>query len=158
MTLACHPTPRCDHIINYKTRDVGEALSKIAPDGVDVAFEGVGGKMLQTVLEHLKEDGRLLQVLYPTVPIPAMGACCRYYTPLSQYLLWPAAAGRLHLRVPASYILTLLWLYLLWLLQVGNIYISEYPHLPLPQPQPPPQPQPQPQPQPRPRPQPRPQP
>jgi hypothetical protein len=23
----------------------------------------VGGKMLQTVLEHLKEDGRLLQVL-----------------------------------------------------------------------------------------------
>jgi len=54
----------CDHIINYKTRDVGEALSKIAPDGVDVAFEGVGGKMLQTVLEHLKDDGRLLQVGY----------------------------------------------------------------------------------------------
>ena len=55
---------RCDHIINYKTRDLGEALTKIAPEGVDVAFEGVGGRMLQTVLEHLKEDGRLLQVGY----------------------------------------------------------------------------------------------
>ena len=38
--------------------------NKIAPEGVDVAFEGVGGRMLQTVLEHLKEDGRLLQVGY----------------------------------------------------------------------------------------------
>jgi len=54
----------CDHIINYKTEDVGEALARIAPSGVDVAFEGVGGKLLQTVLEHLKEDGRLLQVGY----------------------------------------------------------------------------------------------
>jgi prostaglandin reductase 3 len=54
----------CDHIINHRTKDVGEALERIAPNGVDVAFEGVGGKMLQTVLEHLKEDGRLLQVGY----------------------------------------------------------------------------------------------
>lgn len=54
----------CDHIINHQTEDVGEALKRIAPDGVDVAFEGVGGKMLQTVLEHLKDDGRLLQVGY----------------------------------------------------------------------------------------------
>lgn len=54
----------CDHIINHRTQDVGEALKRIAPDGVDVAFEGVGGKMLQTVLEHLKDDGRLLQVGY----------------------------------------------------------------------------------------------
>ena len=54
----------CDHIINYKTRDLGEALTKIAPEGVDVAFEGVGGRMLQTVLDHLKDDGRLLQVGY----------------------------------------------------------------------------------------------
>uniref|UniRef100_A0A7S0LKP0 Enoyl reductase (ER) domain-containing protein n=1 Tax=Coccolithus braarudii TaxID=221442 RepID=A0A7S0LKP0_9EUKA len=54
----------CDHIINHRTKDVGEALQRIAPNGVDVAFEGVGGKMLQTVLEHLKEDGRLLQVGY----------------------------------------------------------------------------------------------
>lgn len=54
----------CDHIINYKTKNVSEALAKIAPSGVDVAFEGVGGKMLQTALEHLKPDGRLLQVGY----------------------------------------------------------------------------------------------
>mmetsp|Transcript_65584 Transcript_65584/g.147993 ORF Transcript_65584/g.147993 Transcript_65584/m.147993 type:complete len:369 (-) Transcript_65584:143-1249(-) len=54
----------CDHIINHRTTDVGEELKRIAPSGVDVAFEGVGGKMLQTVLEHLKDDGRLLQVGY----------------------------------------------------------------------------------------------
>merc|ERR1719201_3137794 len=54
----------CDHIINHKTRDVGEALERLAPGGVDVIFEGVGGRMLQTALEHLKEDGRLLQVGY----------------------------------------------------------------------------------------------
>jgi len=54
----------CDHIINHKTQDVGATLQKLAPSGVDVAFEGVGGTMLQTALEHLKEDGRLLQVGY----------------------------------------------------------------------------------------------
>ena len=54
----------CDHIINYKTRDVGEAVRKICPGGVDVVFEGVGGTMLKTALELLKEDGRLLQVGY----------------------------------------------------------------------------------------------
>ena len=52
----------CDHVINHRTDDVGEALERIAPAGVDVAFEGVGGKMLQTVLDHLSDDGRLLQV------------------------------------------------------------------------------------------------
>lgn len=54
----------CDHVINYKSTDVGQALDRIAPAGVDVAFEGVGGKMLRVVLDHLKEDGRLLQVGY----------------------------------------------------------------------------------------------
>lgn len=54
----------CDHVINRRTEDVGEALERIAPFGVDVAFEGVGGKMLQTALEHLKDEGRLLQVGY----------------------------------------------------------------------------------------------
>jgi len=54
----------CDHIINHRTKDVGEALKRIAPEGVDVAFEGVGGTMLQTVLDNLADDGRLLQVGY----------------------------------------------------------------------------------------------
>lgn len=54
----------CDHVVNHKEEDVGEALRRVAPEGVDVAFEGVGGKMLQTALDHLKDDGRLLQVGY----------------------------------------------------------------------------------------------
>mmetsp|Transcript_70109 Transcript_70109/g.116450 ORF Transcript_70109/g.116450 Transcript_70109/m.116450 type:complete len:382 (+) Transcript_70109:115-1260(+) len=54
----------CDHIINHRTKKVGEVLERIAPAGVDVAFEGVGGAMLHTALTHLKDGGRLLQVGY----------------------------------------------------------------------------------------------
>ena len=38
------------------------ALAQLCPDGFDVVFEGVGGAMLQTALDHLADDGRLLQV------------------------------------------------------------------------------------------------
>mmetsp|Transcript_30828 Transcript_30828/g.101986 ORF Transcript_30828/g.101986 Transcript_30828/m.101986 type:complete len:396 (+) Transcript_30828:74-1261(+) len=67
----------CDHIINYKTRDVGEALARLAPGGIDVVFEGVGGRMLQTALAHLKEDGRLLQVAPRDTALPRTRACPR---------------------------------------------------------------------------------
>ena len=40
--------------------DVGAALARLCPDGCDVVFEGVGGAMLQTALDHLADDGRLL--------------------------------------------------------------------------------------------------
>ena len=51
----------CDHVINYREEDVGEVLRALCPGGCDVVFEGVGGAMLQTALDHLAEDGRLLQ-------------------------------------------------------------------------------------------------
>eukprot|EP00537_Pseudo-nitzschia_pungens_P012817 CAMPEP_0172385572 /NCGR_PEP_ID=MMETSP1061-20121228/3236_1 /TAXON_ID=37318 /ORGANISM="Pseudo-nitzschia pungens, Strain cf. pungens" /LENGTH=380 /DNA_ID=CAMNT_0013114655 /DNA_START=110 /DNA_END=1252 /DNA_ORIENTATION=- len=54
----------CDHVINYKTKDVEAELRRIAPDGLDVVLEGVGGVMLKTALECLAPEGRLLQIGY----------------------------------------------------------------------------------------------
>lgn len=54
----------CDHIINYKSQNVKKELNRIAPDGVDVVLEGVGGNMLKDALECLGPEGRLLQIGY----------------------------------------------------------------------------------------------
>ncbi|KAL0480788.1 zinc-binding alcohol dehydrogenase domain-containing protein [Acrasis kona] len=48
----------CDKIINYKKEDVGQALKSLK--GVDVVYEGVGGEMFHTCLNHLKEGGRFV--------------------------------------------------------------------------------------------------
>jgi NADPH:quinone reductase-like Zn-dependent oxidoreductase len=53
-----------DTIINHRTRDVGEVLSRTYPDGVDLVVEHVGGAMFKTALEHLKPGGRLILVGY----------------------------------------------------------------------------------------------
>jgi len=54
----------CDTIINYRTRDVGEALAKSYPDGVDLVIEHVGGDLFQTAIQHLKPKGTLILVGY----------------------------------------------------------------------------------------------
>ena len=54
----------CDHVINYKDQNLFEELKRIAPNGVDVVLEGVGGKMLQISLDALSPTGRLLQIGY----------------------------------------------------------------------------------------------
>lgn len=56
----------CDHVINYKKQDVETELKRLAPDGVDVVYEGVGGKMMQIALGAMKPkpSSRLLQVGY----------------------------------------------------------------------------------------------
>jgi len=54
----------CDHVINYKRQDVETELKRLAPNGLDAVFEGVGGSMLQTALDNLAPEGRLLQVGY----------------------------------------------------------------------------------------------
>lgn len=48
-----------DHAIDYKTEDVGAALDRIAPDGVDINFEQVGGPIMNAVLSRMKLFGRV---------------------------------------------------------------------------------------------------
>ena len=49
-----------DEVINYKTcGDLTEALTKAAPDGVDVYFENVGGEHLQAALNVMNHFGRI---------------------------------------------------------------------------------------------------
>jgi NADPH:quinone reductase-like Zn-dependent oxidoreductase len=48
-----------DHVINYKKEDIGKALKRVAPNGLDCCLEGIGGKTLQAALDNLKPDGRL---------------------------------------------------------------------------------------------------
>ncbi len=46
-----------DIAIDYKNSNVGEALAKAAPDGVNVFFDNVGGEILDHVLANLAQAG-----------------------------------------------------------------------------------------------------
>jgi len=49
-----------DHVFNYKKIHFSEAISQVAPDGVDVFFDNVGGEFFHTVLnKHMKKNGRV---------------------------------------------------------------------------------------------------
>ncbi len=45
-------------------QDVGEVLRREYPEGIDVAYEGVGGPLRDAVLDNLSEHGRMLVVGY----------------------------------------------------------------------------------------------
>lgn len=50
----------CDSAINYKTtEDMTKAIRKVAPGGIDVYFENVGGDMLEAALNNMKIFGRM---------------------------------------------------------------------------------------------------
>jgi NADPH-dependent curcumin reductase CurA len=46
--------------INYRTEDLAAALSRHCPGGVDVYFDNVGGRILQTVLFRMALHGRIV--------------------------------------------------------------------------------------------------
>ncbi|SAM03372.1 hypothetical protein [Absidia glauca] len=49
-----------DGAFNYKTEDTDQKLTELCPDGIDVYFENVGGKMLEVVLQHINFFGRII--------------------------------------------------------------------------------------------------
>ncbi|KAI8333476.1 hypothetical protein BC941DRAFT_434819 [Chlamydoabsidia padenii] len=49
-----------DGAFNYKTEDTDEKLTELCPDGIDIYFENVGGKMLEIVLKHINFFGRII--------------------------------------------------------------------------------------------------
>jgi NADPH-dependent curcumin reductase len=48
-----------DAAIDYKNEDVGQALDRLAPDGVEMNFENVGGDIMNAVFNRLKVHGRM---------------------------------------------------------------------------------------------------
>lgn len=48
-----------DAAVDYKNEDVGEALDRLAPDGIDLNFENVGGDIMIAVFNRLKTHGRM---------------------------------------------------------------------------------------------------
>ncbi len=46
--------------IDYKNEDVGAALDRLCPDGVDIFFDSVGGEMLDTVLQRIAYGARVV--------------------------------------------------------------------------------------------------
>ncbi|KAJ8658771.1 hypothetical protein O0I10_005497 [Lichtheimia ornata] len=49
-----------DAAFNYKTCDVDGKLGELCPNGIDVYFENVGGKMLEAVINHANRFGRIV--------------------------------------------------------------------------------------------------
>lgn len=48
-----------DHVFNYKTTNFSEAISQVAPDGVDLFFDNVGGEYYHTIInKHMRKYGR----------------------------------------------------------------------------------------------------
>ena len=55
----CTGAFRFDAAFNYKTLDPMDALAELAPDGVDIYFDNVGGRHLESALEHMRDFGRI---------------------------------------------------------------------------------------------------
>ena len=49
-----------DSAIDYRSEDVGERLRELAPDGVDVYFDNVGGEILDAALANLAMRARVV--------------------------------------------------------------------------------------------------
>jgi NADPH-dependent curcumin reductase CurA len=49
-----------DRPINYKKEDLNAVLKKEYPNGIDLAFEGVGGELFKAVLDNIAIFGRII--------------------------------------------------------------------------------------------------
>lgn len=64
-----------DHAIDYKSENMLARLRELAPDGIDVHFENVGGEQLDAALTHMKIGGTvvlcgLISTYNATTPVP----------------------------------------------------------------------------------------
>lgn len=60
---------------NYKKERPGEALKRLAPAGVDIYYENVGGEMLDAALEAMNEQGRVGKFFYYFPPPSSTPFC-----------------------------------------------------------------------------------
>lgn len=48
-----------DGAVDYKSEDVGAALDRLCPDGIDMSFENVGGTIMEATFTRLNTYGRM---------------------------------------------------------------------------------------------------
>jgi NADPH2:quinone reductase len=63
-----------DHGINYSTQSVKDAVKALAPEGVDVVFDPVGGDVFDQSLRCVAADGRILVIGFASGRIPSVPA------------------------------------------------------------------------------------
>ncbi|KAI8376289.1 uncharacterized protein BYT42DRAFT_498160 [Radiomyces spectabilis] len=49
-----------DGVFNYKTEDIDDKLGELCPNGIDIYFENVGGKMLECVIKRANNFARIV--------------------------------------------------------------------------------------------------
>ena len=49
-----------DAAVDYKREDVAERLHELAPEGIDVVFDNVGGELLDVLLDQIREGARVV--------------------------------------------------------------------------------------------------
>jgi NADPH-dependent curcumin reductase len=49
-----------DGVIDYKNDDLGSALSRLCPNGIDVYFDNVGGEILERIMDRLRDGARIV--------------------------------------------------------------------------------------------------
>jgi len=74
-----------DAAIDYKGEDVDARLRELAPDGIDVFFDNVGGELLDVVLDQIRERARVV----------ICGAISQYHGDMSQGVRGPSLYLRL---------------------------------------------------------------
>jgi NADPH-dependent curcumin reductase CurA len=74
-----------DAAVDYKGEDVDARLRELAPEGIDVYFDNVGGPMLDIVLDQIREQARVV----------ICGAISQYHGDMSQGVRGP----KLYLRL-----------------------------------------------------------
>ncbi len=52
----------CDRVVNYREESLDDVLKAEYPKGVNLVFDGVGGEMFDTALNHLARFGRLVTI------------------------------------------------------------------------------------------------
>lgn len=50
----------CSQTVDYKSENVADALASVAPKGVDLYFDNVGGETLDAVMDHLRPRARIV--------------------------------------------------------------------------------------------------
>lgn len=80
----------CDRVINYRSENLDQVLTREYPKGINLVFECVGKKVFDTCLEHLAVRGRLIVIGFISEYASQPESICqpRIYSKL----LWKAAS------------------------------------------------------------------